>query len=96
MLLKTRKSVTFDDGTSLLYTPAAGFYGRESFGYTSSGGAGDTDEATVRVDVTKRWHNRLQPADVNRDGIVSALDVLLLVNALNTHGSVGLPPIPEA
>lgn len=40
-----------DDGRGLLYTPAEGFLGTDSFVYTISGPAGSTDEAQVTVDV---------------------------------------------
>jgi len=40
-----------DDGRSLLYTPADGFAGQDSFTYTISDGNGGTDEATVTVEV---------------------------------------------
>jgi hypothetical protein len=33
------------------------------------------------------WHNHLNPFDVNADGIVSPIDVLLIINHLNSSGS---------
>ncbi|MCK6473504.1 MAG: Ig-like domain-containing protein [Planctomycetes bacterium] len=40
------------DGLSLIYTPAPGFTGMETFTYTVSDGNGGTDSATVTVNVT--------------------------------------------
>lgn len=40
------------DGLSLIYTPAPGFTGMETFTYTVSDGNGGTDTATVSVNVT--------------------------------------------
>ena len=37
------------------------------------------------------WHNYLQPADVNQDGYISAVDALHIVNHLNTFGAHQLP-----
>ncbi|MCY2977565.1 MAG: dockerin type I domain-containing protein, partial [Planctomycetota bacterium] len=39
------------------------------------------------------WHNQRNPLDVDADGSVSPLDVLTLVNALNTGGGGTLPSI---
>jgi hypothetical protein len=40
------------------------------------------------------WHNAVDGQDVNNDGFVTPLDVLVLINYLNLHnGGVTLPPI---
>jgi hypothetical protein len=45
-------SVAIDAGGILTYTPAAGFSGTDTIGYTISDGRGGTDSATVSVTVT--------------------------------------------
>jgi len=42
----------------------------------------------------QRWHNPGKPADVNRDGVATPLDVLQVVNAINVHGPGELSMIP--
>lgn len=42
------------------------------------------------------WHNAQLPSDVNRDGLVSALDVLVVVNDLNANGTRTLPNLGTA
>jgi hypothetical protein len=37
------------------------------------------------------WQNGVNPADVNGDGVASAFDALLVINQLNSRGSVVLP-----
>lgn len=39
-------------GTGIVYTPAAGYSGSDSFGYTASNGSGTSSPATVTVSVT--------------------------------------------
>ncbi len=46
-------------------------------------------------DPTSPWHNTVLPYDVNNDGRVSGLDVLLIVNRLN-QGIRGLLPTPTS
>jgi hypothetical protein len=46
---------------------------------------------TLRVDPGSPWQNPVQPLDVNNDGIISALDVLLAINRLNSGGAMNLP-----
>ncbi|MDA1180382.1 MAG: Ig-like domain-containing protein, partial [Planctomycetota bacterium] len=36
------------------------------------------------------WHNVTTPVDVNRDGYVSAIDALLVINEINRNGAVSL------
>ena len=40
------------------------------------------------------WQNPLLPCDVNDDGLVTALDVLLQITDLNTGGTRSLPTVP--
>ena len=40
-------------GSGVLYTPAAGFFGTDTFSYTVSDGLGGTDTATVTVTVSE-------------------------------------------
>ncbi len=40
------------------------------------------------------WQNYPDPYDVSGDGVVTALDVLLVINWLNAHGFGPLPPSP--
>lgn len=41
------------------------------------------------------WQNPLLPVDVNNDGLVVPLDVLLLINDINTGGTRSLPLVPS-
>lgn len=45
-------------------------------------------------DTTSPWHNASSPFDVDRDGFVLPLDVLLVINAIASQG-IRLLPIPE-
>lgn len=40
------------------------------------------------------WHNEKRPYDVNNDGVVSAIDSLLVINYLNSNSSPILPVPP--
>ena len=48
----TNGGVVTDNGTDLLYTPAAGYVGADSFTYTVNDGAIDSGTGTVNLDVT--------------------------------------------
>ncbi len=51
--------------------------------------------ATATITVDSAFYNRQNPFDVDADGSVSPLDVLLLVNEINATGSRVLPrPVP--
>ena len=52
------------------------------------------ENGVIRIDLPSRWHNAAQPTDVNGDTFVSPIDVLLIINRLNTLGSGTLPPVP--
>ncbi len=77
-------SVGFE-GNRLTFTPAAGFVGRDSFRITvgnSQGGRSIPFDVNINV-VSAFLQNPLLTADVNRNGEVSALDALLIINRLN-------------
>ncbi|MEZ6134077.1 MAG: dockerin type I domain-containing protein [Pirellulaceae bacterium] len=40
------------------------------------------------------WHNQNDPTDVNEDGLLTPVDVLLVVNYINTHGARSLAKYP--
>jgi hypothetical protein len=42
------------------------------------------------------WHNAQMPNDVNQDGLITALDVLVVVNDLNLNGARTLPNLGTA
>lgn len=75
------------DGASVHYTPPSiDFIGVETFQYTALNSDGATDTASVTVQVRSRFQNPLNPPDVNDDGHVTPLDVLLGINQLNERG----------
>ncbi len=85
------------DGT-VLYVPAAGFIGGDSFTYQISdtlGRASNIATVTVRV-VASRLHNPVLSADVNADGHVTAIDALLIINHLHNHGNVSEIPVVDS
>jgi hypothetical protein len=57
-----------------------------------------SDDAQVDGLVTihePTWHNTKKPCDVNGNGSVTPLDVLLVINYINAHpGDSSLPPLP--
>ncbi len=75
------------DGASVHYAPPSiDFIGVETFQYTALNSDGARDTATVTVQVRSRFQNPLNPLDVNDDGHVTPLDVLLGINQLNERG----------
>jgi subtilisin len=70
-------SVTFT-ATDVTYTPAANFYGNDSFGYTISDGNGGSASATVAVTVN---HVNQAPVAVG-DSATTAQDTPVTVNVL--------------
>lgn len=80
----------------LLYSPAAGFYGDESFTYTVGNDRGAAGQAVVTVEVLKRWHNASVAHDVDANRAIEAQDVLLVINALNGELGGKLPVKPPA
>ncbi len=93
------------DGT-FTYTPgpSALFGATDTFKYkaTDSVGAAST-ETTVTITIGRapraKYQNPTQPKDVNADGFVSPIDVLVVINLLNAVGAsipvAGLPGPPD-
>jgi VCBS repeat-containing protein len=79
---------------SFVYTPNPGFFGDDTFQYDAVDGSGARARATVTIAVNNihAWQNPLNRFDVNADGTVSALDVLIIINFLN-QGLGGPVPI---
>ena len=70
----------------------------DTYNVTSNDLAESTNYDTLRemlidaaMDTQKPWMNESNPLDVNDDGAVQPLDVLLIVNKLNQDGSGELP-----
>ncbi|MBM4090314.1 MAG: tandem-95 repeat protein, partial [Planctomycetes bacterium] len=79
-------AVMASDGKSVVYAPAAGFQGTETFTYTVADGRGRIAQADVTVRVVPSWQNLRNPLDVNGDMRIEPLDALLVINDLNTNG----------
>jgi hypothetical protein len=61
---------------------------------TATGNAGDEASADFRLTVIGHqspYHNSRLPEDVNGDGFVSPIDVLIIVNSLNLRGTFAVP-----
>ncbi|MEZ6150590.1 MAG: Ig-like domain-containing protein [Pirellulaceae bacterium] len=78
---------------AIRFTPASGFAGEATFAYSVLDNVGTrSNVATVNVRVqNSRWQNPQNSLDVNADGFVSPIDVLLVINYLNGHGNPILP-----
>ena len=81
---------TFDPATRIFrWVPAAsqapGSY-RVTFS-VSDGLAVDSEEIVITVLDPRPWQNRSNPADVDGDGRVAPLDVLVLINRINRFGA---------
>jgi hypothetical protein len=90
--------LTLNPDGSFTYTPSGAFFGRDSFSYRALDAAGDSGLATVMIDVanTRLWRNGNNPLDVNGDGSVSPVDVLIVVNYINGNGAGPVPESPQA
>ncbi len=77
-----------------LNDPAPSTVGANSGGRSEPGGGGGGGGGGT----TNTWRNPAQPLDVNADGQITALDVLLVVNWLNTTGAgqLGAAPSPSS
>ncbi len=82
------------DGDRLLFTPAADFYGETVFEYTLQDENGQQAQASVTVQLHKRWQNPVWSTDVNGDTNTSPIDALLVINVLNSLGTQALPLVP--
>ncbi|MCY3008584.1 MAG: S8 family serine peptidase [Planctomycetota bacterium] len=79
------------DGT-MEYTPLPKKIYSESFAYRVKDNDGEwSNVANVTVSVESAFHNHQRPLDVNADGRIDSLDVLVLVNEINTGGQRDLP-----
>ena len=82
-----RQVTITSDRRRLVYAPAPGFVGTDSFEYEVRDMDGRVAVATVVLEVVTGWQNVHQPLDVNSDTFVTPLDALLVINYLNS----GLP-----
>jgi len=97
--LQTLGNGTFSINTdkSLSYSPAAGYVGVDRATYKVTDDQGlSSNNAEIEVLVldfstAKPWYNIRRPFDVNDDGIVSPVDALMVINAINARGSKVLP-----
>ncbi|MEO8272251.1 MAG: Ig-like domain-containing protein, partial [Aureliella sp.] len=84
-------------GSTLKYTSPKGYTGVQRAEYTVTDDQGltsataDIEIFVVNFSVELPWHNYSQPADVNADGFVSALDVSLIITELNLRKARTLP-----
>ncbi len=82
---------------TLSYTPQSDFVGvdRATYKVTDDQGLSSTSAAievmVVDFAATNPWKNLRQPLDVNDDGGISPIDVLLVINAINARGTRDLP-----
>jgi VCBS repeat-containing protein len=77
------------------FTPATDFTGEATFSYTVRDNVGTTSNvAQVRVNVlSSAWQNPSNRFDVNADTFISAIDALIVINAINRNGG-SFPLIP--
>ncbi|MCP3694345.1 MAG: hypothetical protein GY917_19220, partial [Planctomycetaceae bacterium] len=61
----------------------------DSFQYQAHDGTSASNIATVtlEIDTDYAWYNFEEPRDVNHDNLVTPLDVLWIINAINNMGS---------
>ncbi len=96
----TRGAASITANGRVIYTPNSNFTGNDSFTYTVKDNHGVVSNiATVSIAVIVDpfpWQNPINALDVNNDGSVSPIDVLLVVSDLNKNGSRDLPnpPVP--
>jgi VCBS repeat-containing protein len=78
---------------SFTYTPDDKFNRVDSFTYRANDGTVDSNVATmtITIDTTRGWYNYKQPLDVDENDGIYPLDVLLIINSLNTDGIRTLP-----
>jgi hypothetical protein len=62
--------------------------------YNGSPTLDDFETFEVMVGDRSPWQNYMDPHDVNRDGFISPLDALLIINDLNVYGSRVLSNLP--
>jgi 6-phosphogluconolactonase (cycloisomerase 2 family) len=67
----------------------------DSFTYEVRDAANHAAQAVLTITVLgPTWQNPRHPCDVSDDGSITPLDVLLLINDINAHGSRQLPASP--
>ena len=88
---------SINNDKSLSYAPLAGYAGIDRATYKVTDDQGlSSSNATIEIQVldfstAKPWNNVRRPFDVNDDGVVSPVDALLVINAINVRGSKTLP-----
>lgn len=80
--------VQISANNQILYTPPAGFIGQDTFTYTMRNAAGETDTASVTVDV-KLFFVDPEAVDDSFDLAVNAIDLPLNVLANDIEGQAG-------
>lgn len=71
---------------TVIYSPAAQFVGTETFSYTITDGAGQSTQGRVTVTLTAP-PAPVRREDVDRNGTVSPMDALLVINEMNERGA---------
>lgn len=84
---------------TIRYVPDRGFFGSDFLAYTVHDDEGAaSNEATVSIIVQplppSPWQNPVNSMDVDDSGAVVPLDVLLIINVLNSRGVIELPHTP--
>jgi hypothetical protein len=91
--------LTATTATTANYTGLAGheyaFYSvaTDRVGHREAAPAADDTHTAI---IANPWHNSLNPYDVNGQGDVTPLDVLIIINYINSHPSLELPAPPAA
>ena len=81
--------LVFNKAGSFQYVPNENFNRSDSFEYQVSDGEilSDVHTVNIEIDTVYPWYNGIQARDVNDDQFVTPLDVLWIINRLNTTGS---------
>lgn len=89
----TGGTATVLENGQIRFTPATGFAGQVQLSYVVSDNLGTpSNVANVSIRVqNSRWQNPSGALDVNGDGFVSPIDVLLIINYLNSGQPTFLP-----
>ena len=80
------------DGASLLYSSPQPFLGTDTFDYQITDNRGGFSTGTVTISILG-WQNPANPLDVNRDGEVTSLDAVIILNEINR---LITPPLTQA
>ena len=87
-------SVSLTAGQLVIFEPEENFQGQASFQYiVTDGFALATGNVTVNIRPMSQWSNPNNAHDVNNDGVVSAGDVLEVINVINAFGAAPLPSL---